>query len=463
VSYLKIAKNIGNRIPFVARFIARLDGPMKDLLRRTSTAMMMRIMRTGVSFIFNVILARSLGAEGLGVYFLAYTVTRIAQIIAKFGLHQALLRFVAGSASQGEWEKVAGVYRLAILISSSLAVVATGIVFVAAPLFADFFNEPTLIEPLRIMSLTILPWALIFLYSHLLQALERIGDAIFVETIGLPLVNIPMVILLANAYGVVGAAISYLIANVLVLLLGVLLWRRATPQIREVKGDFDRRVLIETSMPLFWTDFIVLVLGMTDTIILGRVADSEAVGIYDTAKRVSILASSMLSAISVVAAPKFAAMYAKGELDKLGRLARQSAKFATLVSLPYLALFILAPDFVLSIFGSEFSNGGVALMILSLGEFVNAVTGSVGFLLIMTGHEKLMRNNALFAGILKIVLQITLIPLFGFVGAALAAVISSSVRNLTAVVLVYWKLSIITIPIPDRFARRLTQNAAQTG
>lgn len=460
VSYLKIVKSVANRFPFMRPFLARMDAPMKDLLRRTSTAMIMRVLRTLVSFVFNVILARSLGAEGLGVYVLAYTVTRIAHIVSKLGLHQAMLRFVASNAAQEDWAQVAGVYRMGVLICTAMGLVATGVVIALAPFFAQLFDSPTLALPLRIMALTIIPWSLIFVHSHVLQAMERIGDSVFVETIGPPLVNIPTVIILTGAFGVVGAAVSYVISNILVLLLGYLLWRKATPKMRGVKGTFNRKMLLDTSMPLFWVDFTVLVLGMTDTLFLGYITTEEQVAIYETAKRVSILASSMLSAISVVAAPKFASMYAKGELDKLGRLARQSAKFATLVSIPYLAVFILAPGFVLGIFGPEFKDGGVALMILSLGEFVNAVTGSVGYLLIMTGHEKLMRNNALAMGVVKIILQIALIPVFGFVGAALAAFIASSARNLISVALVYWKLSIITIPIPDRFARRMMKNAA---
>jgi O-antigen/teichoic acid export membrane protein len=94
-----------------------------------------------------------------------------------------------------------------------------------------------------------------------------------------------------------------------------------------------------------------------------------------------------------------------------------------------------------------------------VGQFINAATGAVGYLLIMTGHEKIMRNITVATSVLKIALFILLIPVFGFVGAALAVAISDSARNLLAFFMVYRKLNIITIPIPDALARRLTRIA----
>jgi len=453
--YQSLLKFIVRRVPA----LKQLDDTMKDVMRRTSTAMILRFSRTLISFVFNVILARMLGADGVGVYFLAYTVTRIASIIGRVGLDQAVLRYVAAGSSQGQLNQIVGVYRYAVLITSTLSVLATAIVFLSAPLFGQLFNEPSLVEPLRIMSFSIFPWALIFIQSRALQGMERIGDSIFIEMLGIPFVNIPLVLVMTAGYGLIGAAGSYVISTFLILLLGVLLWRKITPDLRGVEGEFDLKLLMTTSMPLFWVDFTIIVMGMTDTLILGVLATSTDVGIYDTAKRVSALAGAMLSPINMVVAPKFAGMYAKGEIQKLGRLARNSAKFVTVISIPYLVLFMLVPEWILSVFGSDFAEGAPALMVLALSGFVNAFTGSVGFILVMTGNEKLMRNNAIATSIFKIILQLSLIPFLGFLGAAIATAIADATRNLISVYLVYRQFGIITIPIPDRLAKRFSKAA----
>lgn len=447
----------------LVRFVPRLknlDTANQDLIRRTFSSMLMRIIRTGISFMFNVLLARMLGAEGNGVYALAYAITRISSLIGRIGMDQAVLRFTAAHSSQNEWNKVAGVYRQTMMITTMLSGAAAVIIFLAAPLFAQVFEEPTLIEPMRWMALSILPWSWLYIQGQLLQGLERTEDSIFVQTMGIQIVNIPFLIILTAAYGVTGAAMSYFIAALIISLLGYRLWRRYTPQLRGVQGEFERQTLLRTSIPMFWTDITMVMIGMSDTLLLGVFSPSTAaVGIYDQAKRVSVLAAAFLSATNYVAAPKFAAMHAAGQHDKLGSLARNAARLTTLVSLPYLVLFLLIPGWFMGIFGPEFVEGGAALAILSLGQFISSASGSVGYLLIMTGHEKTMRNITVTTSLFKLALLVVLIPPFGYIGAALATMIGDSSRNLIAVYQAYKKLSIITIPMPKALIRRLTRPA----
>jgi O-antigen/teichoic acid export membrane protein len=437
--------------------LAKLDSANKDMVRRTFSSMLLRLMRTGISFGFNVLLARLLGAQGQGIYEQALSITVIASIIGRFGMDQTITRFVAANASQGQWQAVAGVYRIALVYIVLLSSAAIGVVFALAPVFAASFQDMTLVEPMRWMAFSILPFSLLNMHSHLLLGIERTEDAIFVQTLGVMIVNIPFLILLVGAFGVTGAAMSYLISTTLIAFLGYRLWRRYAPEVAGVRGEFDRQTLLNTSRAMLWTDLATTVLGRMDILILGALSTSSAVGIFAAAKRISVLVSSFLTATSFVAAPKFASMYAKGELDKLGSLARNAARLTTLISVPYLIVFLLFPNWIMSLFGPEYAEGGAVLAILAIGQFINAATGAVGYLLIMTGHEKTMRNITLLTSALKIALLVLLVPPLGYIGAALASMIGDSARNLLAFVQVYHHLSIITIPIPDRLARRFTK------
>jgi O-antigen/teichoic acid export membrane protein len=445
-------------LKFLTRFFPRLgklDAQNKDMVRRTFNSMFLRVVRTGISFGFNVLLARTLGAEGAGVYALAYTITRISSIVGRIGMDQAVLRFTAANASQQKWSEVRGVYAHSMLITTLLSALITVVIFFAAPLLAIIFQEDTLTEPMRWMSLTILPMSWTFMQAHLLQGIEKIEDAIFVQTMGVPIVNIPFLILLGGVYGVTGAAMSLVLSTAIIAFLGMRLWKRYTPELAQYTANFDRDTLLKTSYPLFWTDMTLVFIGLSDVLLLGVFKDSATVGIYDQAKRISVLVSAFLGATSYVAAPKFAAMYAKGELDKLGRLARNAARLSVIVSLPYIIVFLLFPGWIMGIYGEEFVQGAPVLVILAIGQFINAATGAVGFLLVMTGHEKIMRNITLSTNALKVILFFVLIPPFGFIGAALATAIGDSTRNILAFLQVYDKLKIITIPVPDRVAKWL--------
>ncbi len=68
----------------------RLDSHMIEVVRGTSVALGMKVLAVGLGFGLNVLLARLLGAEGAGVYYLALTVTSIAAVVGRIGLDNAL-------------------------------------------------------------------------------------------------------------------------------------------------------------------------------------------------------------------------------------------------------------------------------------------------------------------------------------------------------------------------------------
>ena len=87
------------------------------------------------------------------------------------------------------------------------------------------------------------------------------------------------------------------------------------------------------------------------------------------------------------------------------------------------------------------------LAILAVGQFINVVTGSVGWILIMCGYERMMRNNIVICAALSVGLNLLLVPRFGVIGAALATAITLSLQMLIAAVMVWHKLGVVTIPL----------------
>ncbi len=66
----------------------RLDEHMQEVIRGTGVAFFFKLIAAGLSFGFNVLLARLFGAEGAGIYFLALTVVTIGITVGKFGLEK---------------------------------------------------------------------------------------------------------------------------------------------------------------------------------------------------------------------------------------------------------------------------------------------------------------------------------------------------------------------------------------
>ncbi|MCW8816038.1 MAG: hypothetical protein OQK59_08655, partial [Chlorobium sp.] len=66
----KVVAYILNRFPSVRD---RIDVHMLEVINGAAVALVLKVLGAGLTFLFNLVLARTLGAEGAGLYFLALT------------------------------------------------------------------------------------------------------------------------------------------------------------------------------------------------------------------------------------------------------------------------------------------------------------------------------------------------------------------------------------------------------
>jgi len=419
-----------------------------EVLHGASVAFFLRAAATILAFIFNIALARILGPAGAGIFFLAFTVATIASVISKLGLDHALLRFIASGADMKDWDRVAGVSRLGIRISGTAALIVSGAVFFLSPLISyRIFREPSLIWPLRIIAVSVIPISLTSLHSEMLRGLKAVAKSVFIHWQGvmIPLISLPLLFLFASRYGPSGAAAAYTVAAWITFLAGRCLWTGTAHDIRGIKGHFDTRLLVRTSMPLLLVASVNLLMNWTDTVMLGIWTDSESVGIYGIAMRISLVTGFALVSINTIAAPKFAALYAQGMLDELKSLAKKTTRIMTVSVLPVCLFLILLPGIALGFFGESFLGGRHALSILTLGQFVNVAVGSVAYLLVMTGYQNTYQKIIVTSALINVVLNTLLIPLWGIQGAAVATAASLAFNNIAAMMAVRKNLGFYTI------------------
>ena len=181
-----------------------------------------------------------------------------------------------------------------------------------------------------------------------------------------------------------------------------------------------------------------MIMSLTDKLMLGIFKTPYEVGIYSVALKLATITSMVLTAINTIVAPKFSELYWEYNLEDLKKVIRFSAKIIFFSSAPILLIYFLFSHQILSIFGKEFVQGASALIILSVGQFINSASGSVGYFLNMTGHQKVFRNIVFISSFVNIVLNYLLIPILGYNGAAFATAFSISLWNIMA--LVYAKI-----------------------
>lgn len=426
----------------------QLDSHSQELFRGASVALILRVLGAGLTFLLSLVLARILGAEGAGMYFLSYGVVTIASVGARLGLSGSLVRFTSSGAAAEDWPSLHGLARRALALGAGAGVLTTGVLLAAAPWFAEVaFDEPRLTAPLRIMVLALVPFVLLNLFGQLLRGRKRIAQSLAVMAALPPALTCAGVLILAPVAGIRGAAAAYVIATVLTLALAWVWWRSATPNRKGPPATFPLRKLLASSMPLFWTSLLTIVIERSPGLFLGFFASTAEVGILEVANRTALLVSFILLAVNSVAGPKFAELYRLGDMEALTRTAKRSAMLSAVAALPPVVILIAVPELVMSLFGERFAAGAPILVILSLGQLFNAGTGSVAQVLVMSGNERAMRNVTLTSLLLSVAFYLVLIPLWGMRGAAVAVALSVAFQNLIATVAVRCALGVWILPV----------------
>jgi O-antigen/teichoic acid export membrane protein len=407
----------------------------------------MRVLRSLSSFVFNLVLARMLGAGGTGSYFLALGVTQLATQAARIGMDPMVVRLFAGG--EGRSRVVYGRVLALVLV---VGLLMTGMLLAAAPfLCVTLFGETALIEPLRIMALGIVPGALAYLHGSFLQSAGKIGLSILVHYVALFVTGIPF-LLLAGKGGIEGAALAHVAASVSTLAIGVWLWRQ-TVDTAFTLSNHDLapgrwREVVGASLSLCSIGLLTAASGLADTFLLGALGTIEDVGTFRVAFRIAVLGGAALEVVRAVIAPRMAAHYSDGDWYALERSGRAGTALSVLLTLPYWFVVLLFPRQVLGIFGSEFTAVTTATIILIFARMIATFTGPVGTLLAMTGLERPLRNLTIVVTVMRIVLLAAVIPVWGVLGVAVVGCLSEIVAGVAATVLSRQRLGIAVLPLP---------------
>jgi O-antigen/teichoic acid export membrane protein len=172
-----------------------------------------------------------------------------------------------------------------------------------------------------------------------------------------------------------------------------------------------------------------MAMQMSPTLMLGVWAGTADVSRYAVAWRTAMLVSFAPLAISTIVQPKFAELYARGDMQALAATTHRAVWLMVACSAPVLLIFVAMPERILSIFGSDFPDGAAILQILAVGQFINIALGSVGILLVMSGQEKQFRNVLVVSVCVALLLNVALIPAYGAIGAAIAEASALLVLN----------------------------------
>ena len=414
----------------------------KSILINTLFAALVKASSAFIAFFLTIAIARLLGASEAGFFLLAITILSFGSVFFRLGLDNAIIRLIGGS--KGSFDSIAAMSTS--LIWSSLAAIAVTvfIYLVSAPLSTYIYTKPAFSPVLSIMV-----WALPFMVVFMLlgfgfQAFYRVIAATFFQNLGVSLLFLSLIGLIyfsgqASNFSAVYMGYLYVTSSVIVCLLALIMWHR------QIEGRWGRLSLKNTelwhsSSNLWAASTMSLIVQWSGVLIAGALISSSEVAFLSAAQRTAMLTSFVLMVVNMVVAPRYALLWKENKVTEIQRLAKWSTRGMIALVLPVISIMLIFPDFIMGLFGDEFVVAGNLLAIMAVGQFINVATGSVGYLLNMSGHERDFRRVTMFAGPLTIILSYLFIVQWGVLGAAIATAVGLSLQNIGALFMVRKRL-----------------------
>lgn len=417
-------------------------GLRAQLLSAARGSVALRIVALGATMATSVVLARALGPTAYGTYAYVFAIITLLALPSQVGIPTLLVRETAKAQAHEAWPRMKGLWawatRTILVTSVAIAVIAAIVVAWRGDRIGSELRW-TLAAGILLVPLIALGNA----RGAALRGLRLIVRGQLPETVLRPLMLVSFVGLAWWLGGQVSAPAAMvwhaLAAAVAFAIGGAILWHARPGTLATVKADTSpAHEWWHAALPLALISGLQVAGNQSGVILLGLFRPQAEVGLYKVAASAATLALFGLQTANLVIAPHIARLHALGEHDRLQRLACVGALASGALTLPVFLVFVFGGRWLIGLlYGAAYVDAYGPLLILGAGQMVNALFGSVGLLLNMTGYERDAARWLAVAAASNVVLGVVLVPGLGMTGAAIASVFSLLVWNLA-----FWRIAI---------------------
>lgn len=408
--------------------------------------------------IFPIIIARSYSPAEFGIYALAMTTFLFLVQISFLGLDDGCSRNIAFYRSKKDYSRVKET-----ILSSLECILISGIfasifLFVSADCISlNMFHNYELSHALKILAFGLPFWILIGIIVIIFRGFDRAKENVIFSHLllngGKLLFIVPVIVL--------GLTIDYIFwaitANTLfVFFIAVLYFKKRIPQEIKVNrsGGSVKKELLLFSIPLVFSSMSWFILQATDKFMIGFSMGEYHVGIYNAAATISSYLNIFLISIMFIYQPVGTKLYGANKKLELKELYQTSTKWIFLITSPLIMLVLLQPTVVVSLlFGNNYAEAMFPLFLLFIAYAIRICLGPISGSIVMLGKTRQLMYIVASAAIVNITLNLSLIPLYGISGAALAT--GGSLILLSVVELTYLYTISKMQPIKQLYAKML--------
>lgn len=404
------------------------------------------------------IITKALGTYEYGIWAQISVTISLLSSISLMGLSMALVRFLA---AEKEVDKIREAFYSIVFIVAFSGIVVSLLAFaISEPLASTFFRDPNASYFIRAAALLILLSALdsiVVFYFRIFRQTKTYAFLILFSSFGQ--LALTLGFLLAG-FGLMGVIAAGLIIQTLIFVSSISV---IIAQIGFVVPKFTMSSeYLRYGLPLTPNSLIRWLNDSSDRYVVGIFLGMNAVGIYSAAYAIGSLIQLFVSPIQLILFPELSSLFDEGREEEVKVYLSYSMKYFLFLAIPsVVGLSVLSRAILEIITTPEFAEGYLVIPFVALAGLA---AGVFQIIINITHLVKKTQFNLyihLLASTSNLLLNLTLIPTIGILGAAIAALVS---YTLMALVAYYVSSKYITFAIDWPFiAKSVVSSAAMAG
>jgi len=379
----------------------------KKTLKNLQFVGIAQILSLGFMQLAYLALAKILNPDDIGLYAAVLVVYNLAVGFSMLGLDQAAIQ---------SKDDVDSVLRTGATYRMTAAIVAVGVILLAAPLISSFFKREEMTAPLRLMTLALL------ISSAGFFSLVKLSKELRFRELSISKVS-NAVVWPVVAIGAAIIGLSYW-SMILALVLGsaaalAVLWIYAPWKVVfRADRQVARKLLRFGKFPVA-IGFVTFLFFNLDKVVIGRFLGTDLLGIYFLAFTWGTAVPTIFTnVVNNVMFPTYAKISDKREVLSMAYL--KTITYLAYMSLPIgFGLAAVSKVFVASVLGPEWKDAAVPLALLSFVGLSSALTSPAGSLFLATGNPNLSWRQSSITFAVYAALLIPAVVYWGIVGVSI--------------------------------------------
>lgn len=387
-----------------------------------------RVVGLVAGFSTQIVLARMLAPEGLGIFYFATSIAYVVSMVAAFGYPVIAVRFISRYRTRGmDKLKAAFVNRA----QSDTAIVSFAIMAVVLLLSAIVPGDATTRLAIAAAALAIPGLALSKIYASVAGAIREFALSYMLNLLWRPLLFLALMGLIALLFKVpspvmAACAFSFVAAAIVTLQFAGLF--KHFPALTE-RLPADRRVVMQwriASAPLLILAAFSTFINDLNLALLGTIVSKPDLAVFGVCLKLALIVEYAVSLIHELAAPDISDALVRKQPSTVDAAVARVNIMAVVATFLAVCGAVVLGRFVLSMFGADFVRAYPILLMLVVSQLIRAAFGPSMLTLISAGAQKSVVKVFSVAIIGFSLGNLILVPVFGLIGAGAAFVLMTA-------------------------------------